>query len=88
MAPYLEKWESFGWNAIEVDGHDIEKLMGALDEAERVKNRPTVIVARTIKGKGVSFVERKIEWHGIAPKEEEYERAVKELDEALSRLEK
>ncbi len=86
MGPYLHKWKDFGWNALEVDGHDIEKLMAALDEAEKLKGRPTVIVAHTIKGKGVSFVENKVEWHGIAPKKEEYERAVKELDEALNKL--
>ncbi len=86
MAPYMRKWESFGWHAIETDGHDSEKLMGAFDKAKEVKDRPTVIIAHTVKGKGVSFVENKVEWHGIAPKKEEYERAVQELDEALKQL--
>jgi len=86
MGPYINKWKDFGWNAIETDGHDIEKLTSALDEAEKAKGKPTVIVAHTIKGKGVSFIENKVEWHGVAPKKEEYERAVKELDEALSNL--
>jgi transketolase len=86
MAPYLHKWESFGWNAIDTDGHDIEKLMAALDQAEAVKGKPTVIIAHTVKGKGVSFVENKVEWHGIAPKQEECERAIQELDEALKKL--
>lgn len=88
MAPYLNKWASFGWNAIEVDGHDIAALMNALDEAEKVKDKPTVIIAHTVKGKGVSFVENKVEWHGIAPKKEQYELAVLELDEALKKLDK
>jgi len=60
--------------------------MNSLDEAEKVKERPTVIVAHTVKGKGVSFIENKVEWHGIAPKKEEYERAVKELDAARKML--
>lgn len=86
MGPYLHKWIDFGWNAIETDGHDVEKMMDALDEAEKTKGKPTVIVAHTVKGKGVSFVENKVEWHGIAPKKEEYEKAIKELDEELSKL--
>lgn len=80
MGPYVRKWEDFGWNAIEADGHDIGKLMDAFDKAAGTKGKPTVIIAHTIKGKGVSFVENKAEWHGVAPKKEEYERAVKELD--------
>jgi len=87
MGAYLDKWKDFGWNVIETDGHDIEKLIVALDKAKTVKGIPTVIVAHTIKGKGVSFVENIVEWHGIAPKAEEYERAVKELDEELKRIE-
>ena len=86
MGPYVHKWADFGWNTIETDGHDIEKLMNALDKAEGVKGKPTVIIAHTIKGKGVSFVENKAEWHGIAPKKEEYERAIKELDIELSKI--
>jgi transketolase len=60
--------------------------MDALDAARKMKGKPTIIIAHTIKGKGVSFVENKVEWHGIAPKKEECERAMKELDEALKRL--
>ena len=86
MGPYMHKWKDFGWHPIETDGHDPEKLMDALDEAEKFKGMPTVIVAHTVKGKGVSFIENKVEWHGIAPKKEEYEKAVKELDEGLSKL--
>ena len=86
MGPYTNKWKDFGWNVLEADGHDIEKLMDALDEADKAKGKPTVIIAHTVKGKGVSFIENKVEWHGIAPKKEEYERAVCELDEALKKL--
>lgn len=86
MGSYLHKWSDFGWNAIETDGHDPEKIMNALDEAEKFKGKPSVIIAHTIKGKGVSFVENKVEWHGIAPKKEEYDKAIKELDEALRNI--
>lgn len=86
MGPYMHKWKDFGWHAIETDGHDLAKLMDGLDEAGSTKGKPTVIIAHTIKGKGVSFIENKVEWHGIAPKKEEYERAVQELDEALKNL--
>ena len=86
MGAYIDKWKDFGWNTIETDGHDIEKLMDAFDRARTVKGMPTVIIAHTVKGKGVSFVENRVEWHGIAPKKEEYERAVKELDEALKKI--
>lgn len=86
MAPYMHKWKDFGWYPLEVDGHDPEALMDCLDQAANIKGKPTIIIAHTVKGKGVSFVENKVEWHGIAPKKEEYERAVKELDEQLSKL--
>jgi transketolase len=86
MGAYLDKWKDFGWHVIETDGHDIEKLMTSFDKARTVKGMPTVIVAHTIKGKGVSFIENKAEWHGIAPKAEEYERAIKELDEELKKI--
>ncbi|MBI5143734.1 MAG: transketolase [Candidatus Omnitrophica bacterium] len=86
MGPYLHKWKDFGWHAIETDGHDLKKLMDGLDEASATKGKPTIIIAHTIKGKGISFIENKVEWHGIAPKKEEYERAVQELDAALKRI--
>jgi len=81
MSPLRDKWASFGWNVIECDGHNLEELMTALDGAQKNKTRPTVILAHTTKGKGVSFIENKVEWHGIAPKKEELEKALKELDE-------
>lgn len=86
MKPYMHKWIDFGWNVIETDGHDLGKLMDAFDNAANVKGKPTIIIAHTVKGKGVSFVENKVEWHGIAPKKEECERALKELDEELKKL--
>lgn len=86
MGSYIQKWNGFGWNVIETDGHDVEKLMDALDEADKAKGSPTVIIAHTIKGRGVSFVENKVEWHGIAPKKEECDRAISELDEELRKL--
>jgi transketolase len=86
LGAFRHKWESFGWNAIEADGHDIKALADAFDKAAAMKGKPSVVIAHTVKGKGVSFVENKAEWHGIAPKKEEYERAVKELDAALAKL--
>lgn len=81
LEPLAEKWRSFGWHVLECDGHNFKELMDALDEAEKIKNKPTVILAHTIKGKGVSFIENQPKWHGIAPKKDELERALKELDE-------
>jgi len=88
MAPYIHKWESFGWKAIGTDGHDFNKLMDAFDQAQQVKGKPQVIIAHTIKGKGVSFMENQIKWHGIAPKKDELEDALKELNKEEKDLEK
>jgi len=87
MGSYRHKWESFGWHTLETDGHDISRLIESYDAAGRIKGKPTVIIAHTVKGKGVSFIENKAEWHGIAPKKEEYEKAVRELDEELGKIE-
>lgn len=76
---YAEKWSSFGWNTIEIDGHDMGQIVRALDEAEKVKRVPTMIVANTIKGKGVSFMEDDVTWHGRAPNELEAKKALEEL---------
>ena len=86
LEPFAKKWQAFGWHAIEVDGHDIEALMGALDEADKVKGKPQVLIAHTIKGKGVSFIENQVRWHGIAPKKEELEKALEELDARLKEI--
>lgn len=86
MTQMKYRWEYFGWHVIEIDGHDFEKLMDALDEAEVTKQRPTIIIADTIKGKGISFIEHNNKFHGVAPKKEELARALKELDEQLKQL--
>lgn len=77
--PLAEKYRAFGWHAIEVDGHDMNALLKAFDEAEKVRGKPTVLVAHTVKGKGVSFMENLAGWHGKAPNREELMRALKEL---------
>jgi len=79
IEPVKDKWRAFGWHVIEIDGHDMNEILHALDEAERMKGKPTVIIAHTIKGKGVSFFEGKVEYHGVAPTQEELEMALKEL---------
>ncbi len=79
IAPIHDKWAAFGWHVIEITGHKMEEILHALDEAESTKNKPTMIIAHTIKGKGVSFFEGKVEYHGVAPTQEELDRAIKEL---------
>lgn len=77
--PIPAKFAAFGWEVLQIDGHDLRQIMQALDCARRVKGRPTAIVARTIKGKGCSFMENQVDWHGVAPKGEEIEQALAEL---------
>jgi len=79
VEPLAEKWESFGWEVIRVDGHNVVSLMDAFDKVREIKGKPSVILADTIKGKGISFMENKASWHGIAPKEDEVEKALVEL---------
>jgi transketolase len=81
IEPIVYKWEAFGWHVIDIDGHDIKAIVDALNKAETLKGKPTMIVARTIKGKGVSFFEGKVEYHGIAPTHDELEMALKELQQ-------
>lgn len=78
--PVAEKWRAFGWHVIEIDGHDMGQILDALDEAEMTDDRPQIIVAHTVKGKGVSWMELNPDWHGKAPDEEEGERAIAELE--------
>lgn len=80
IEPIHDKWASFGWHVIDIDGHNMEEILAALNEAESVKGRPSVIIANTTKGKGVSFFENKVEYHGKAPSHEEFEKAVKEIN--------
>lgn len=77
--PVADKWRAFGWHVIVIDGHDIKRILDALDEAKTIKGKPTMIVAETVKGKGVSFMENQVGWHGVAPKPEEAEKALAEL---------
>ncbi len=77
--PIADKWESFRWHVIVIDGHNYEEIVKALDEAEETKGKPTMIIAKTIKGKGVSFMENQVGWHGNAPKKDEAEKALEEL---------
>jgi len=79
LEPLGKKWASFGWHVIEVDGHDLQKVMIALDESDNVKGKPTCIIAHTVKGKGISFMENKAAWHGKAPSQEQLQEALKEL---------
>jgi transketolase len=80
VAPVAEKFRAFGWNALEVDGHALEAILEALAAARACEDRPSVIVARTVKGKGVSFCEGRVEWHGKAPSDAELARALAELE--------
>ena len=80
LDPFSSKWQAFGWQVIEVDGHDLAKLTKAFDQAKLVKGQPTVIIAHTIKGKGVSFMENNPDFHGTAPNAIEVELALKELE--------
>ena len=80
LDPFNSKWQAFGWHVIEVNGHDLSQLTSALEQAKLVKGQPTVIIAHTIKGKGVSFMENNPDFHGKAPNAEEVEIALKELE--------
>ncbi|MDP8234220.1 MAG: transketolase [Candidatus Saelkia tenebricola] len=81
LEPYKEKWVAFGWKVTECDGHDFNSLIKALDWAYEVKDYPAMIIAHTVKGKGVSFMENDNKWHGVAPVKDELEKAFKELGE-------
>lgn len=85
-APLAQKWQAFCWHVIEVDGHDIDALLAGFAEAKEVKGKPTMIIAKTVKGKGVSFMEDQAGWHGNAPSVEQGEQALKELREEAANL--
>ena len=78
--PHDTKFEAFGWHVISIDAHDFDQIEAALAEAKTVKGKPTMIIAKSVKGKGVSYMENKCEWHGQAPKEDLYKVAVEELN--------
>ena len=79
VEPIADKWKAFGWNVMEIDGHDFKEILEAMDQAEECKGKPSLIIAHTIKGKGVSIFEGKLEYHGVGPNDEELEKALKEL---------
>ena len=79
LEPLTDKWRAFGWRTLEVDGHNIVHILAAIGKAHRTHGRPTVIIANTVKGKGVSFMENNPDFHGRAPTKEEYQQAMEEL---------
>ncbi len=79
LEPVIDKWRAFGWHVLEIDGHNMRQILDALDEAPKIHARPTIIVAHTVKGKGVSYMENRNAWHGRAPSPEQYEQAMSEL---------
>jgi transketolase len=80
LDPFNRKWQAFGWHIIEINGHDLTNIIDAFDQATLVKKQPTVIIAHTIKGKGISFMENEPDFHGKAPNAEQVEIALRELD--------
>jgi len=82
IEPIAEKWHAFGWHVIEIDGHDYDQIFEALSEARSVKGKPTFILADTVKGKGVSFMEGLVDWHGVAPNRDQEAKALQELNAA------
>jgi transketolase len=79
LEPVADKWRAFNWKVLSIDGHDFQQILGALDEAKATRGQPTFIIANTVKGKGVSFMEHQIAWHGAAPNKEQTEKALAEL---------
>lgn len=77
--PVADKWQAFGWHVVVIDGHDFKQIISALQEARRVKGKPAMIIANTVKGKGVSFMENEVGWHGSAPDAEQVQQALAEL---------
>ena len=89
MSPYpiTDKFAAFGWNVVTIDAHDFDQIEAAMNAAKAVKGKPTVLVQKSVKGKGVSFMENQVSWHGAAPNAEQYETAMAELNAALAVLE-
>lgn len=79
IEPIDEKFKAFGWHVLNIDGHSFEEIFNALEEAKKTKGKPTMIIAKTVKGKGVSFMENQAGWHGKAPSEEEAKKAIDEI---------
>ena len=85
--PLDKKYEAFGWHVIKIDGHDFDQINAAFKEAQETKGQPTVILAKTVKGKGISYMETNAGWHGKAPNDEQYAQGVAELTAILNELE-
>lgn len=79
IEPIADKWRAFRWNVLTIDGHDFTQILGAFEEAKKTKGKPTMIIANTVKGRGVSFMEHQISWHGAAPNKDQTEKALAEL---------
>ncbi|MBQ8807862.1 MAG: transketolase [Clostridia bacterium] len=84
--PIDKKFEAFNWNVITIDAHDYDQIREAIDTAQKGNSKPTVIIAKSVKGKGVSFMENQAGWHGAAPNKEQYEQAIAELDAVIAQL--
>ena len=84
--PFDKKFEAFGWNVLVIDGHSFEEIENAINTAKATKGKPTMVIAKTTKGKGVSFMENAAGWHGAAPNDEQYAQAIAELDEYIKTL--
>ncbi len=84
--PIDEKFKAFGWNVIVIDAHDFDQIENAVNEAKKTKDKPTMIVAKSVKGKGVSYMENQAAWHGNAPSEEQYNQAINELDAYINEI--
>lgn len=85
--PIDKKFEAFGWHVISIDGHDFDQIDNAFKEADKINGKPVAIIQKTVKGKGVSFMENQVSWHGSAPNREQYEKAMEELNKQLKDLE-
>lgn len=85
--PITDKFEAFGWHVITMDAHDFDSIEKAFEEAESIKDKPAAIIEKSVKGKGVSFMENQVSWHGTAPNEQQYEQAMSELSAQLKELE-
>ncbi len=85
-APFESKFEAFGWNVISIDAHNLDEIEAAVNAAKACKGKPTAIIAKSTKGKGVSYMENNVAWHGAAPKQEQYEQGAAELDAVIASL--
>lgn len=85
--PITDKFEAFGWHVITMDAHDFDSIEKAFDEADKISGKPVTIIQKSVKGKGVSFMENQVSWHGTAPNKEQYDIAMSELDAQLKELE-